>query len=157
MSSAAHRDYRHVNQVDPGNRPEANAALSVAADRVIATIAHQAAIDLHQARVRLEGHIARLDGFRRQLGCLDPAGKCAAAVQLLSDLERDLNQQAAAPIPFDIRTSGEAQQAASDLRAVAAAESGADMQALPLVSLGQGTYRREVTGDPATGRLDVRA
>ncbi len=154
MSSAAHRDYRHVNQVDPGNRPEAKAALSMAADRMIA---HRAAIDLHQARVRLEGHIGRLDGFRRQLGCIDPAGKCAAAVQLLSDLERDLNQQAAAPIPFDIRTSGEAQQAASDLRAVAAAESAADMQALPLVSLGQGAYRREIRPDPATGRLDVRA
>lgn len=153
MSSAERRDYRYVNQVAPENRPEANAILSVAADRMIA---HQAAIDLHQARVRLECHIARLDGFRRTLGALDPAGKCAAAVQLLSELERDLNQQAA-PTPFDLRTSGEAQQAASDLRAVAAAESAADMQALPLVSLGQGAYRREVTGDPATGRLDVRA
>lgn len=137
MSSAAHRDYRHVNQVDPGNRPEAKAALSVAADRMIA---HQAAIDLHQARVRLEGHIARLDGFRRQLGCIDPAGKCAAAVQLLSDLERDLNQQAAAPIPFDIRTSGEAQQAA------------------PLLSLGQGDYRRDLGVEVSSGKLiDLRA
>jgi hypothetical protein len=191
MSTAARRDFRYVNQVDREGRPEAAAVLGEAGDRMI--IRH-GGMDLRQAATRLEGHIARLDNFARQLGKLDPEGKARQALDLLKSLERDIEIAARSTQcrfhELDISPSGAmamcrncgfvgrwrdgmwervepatsspafrtaAQQAASDLRAVAAAESAADA-ASPLLVLGQGDYRREVCGDPRTGRLlDVRA
>lgn len=136
LSPQSHRPFRLVDQVDPGNRPEADAALDVALDPAIQDAPRAAptsgsGMTIEEARVRLEGHLSRLDAFQRRLGALDPERKGAAAVELLKDLERDLAQAAA---PRELQTS-----------------------ALPLLSLGQGAYRRVISGDPATGRLDIRA
>jgi hypothetical protein len=134
--SPQHRPLRFVDQVDPGNRPEADAALDAALDRAIQDVsparpAAGSGMTIEEARVRLEGHLSRLDAFQRRLGDLDPERKGAEAVELLKDLERDLARAAS---PCELQTS-----------------------ALPLLSLGQGAYRRVIKGDPATGRLDIRA
>lgn len=94
---------------------------------------------LHEARVRIEGHIGRLAAFQRLLRELDPKGKAGHALDLLQDLERDLARVGSetAALPFAVPD-----QAAPSV---------------PLVLLGQGDYRREVCGDPQTGRLDIRA
>lgn len=135
------RPLRFVDQVDPGNRPEADAVLDAAIERAMDRLS------IEDAAVRLELHIGRLDEFCRRVTDLDPGRKAMRAVELLKDLERDWWR----------RRGGRGADKAIATEAATDPVTDAAGLGLPLLSLGQGAYRREITGDPRTGRLDIRA
>ncbi len=152
------RDFRFVNQVDRGGRPEADHALEVAGDRLAAALpSHCGCCQprgvvepvLAEIRVSLENHIARIDQLRRRATAHDRQGRIAEALRLLQDLERDLAIAARGDLP---QTVAAVHPTATDPITDTAG------LGLPLVSLGQGTSRRDLHGDPETGRLlDLRA
>ena len=167
------RDYRFVNQVDRGGRPDADRALQVSQDRITAAAAAPSIGQptgpvepaLAEIRVSLENHIARINALRRRATAHDRKGRIAEALRLLQDLERELaiaaKEQACA---HELEVSPSGNIAECRLCGFVGRWRDGMWQKVnpapepPLLSLGQGDYRRDLGIEASTGKLvDLRA
>lgn len=152
--TTAPRSFRFVKQIDRGGRPESDAALDTVGARMVGKVGpisfERPLLKCHLLDL-LASLIARLEGFRlHHLGDADPEGKVASAITKLRSLEREIHLGASGP--REAQPGGDVGDELATDPVTDAAGLG-----LPLVSVGQAEYARQIHGDPRTGRLDVRA